>query len=509
MEATKTQDCTQIVKAFQKKLLSASDEGSIMGGMMAATAMMQVNAVSASGNLANAISPPIPQIILDALAAASAVGPKVKLPSDTGELLRSLTKGNELAGLGLEWLERCVPCALRIKFRSELAFSLSDLLLDILEDMLNNFLKELAFIMNMLNSTDVYQDACLLIKSLEDVCIPDIQRMISLLSAILYRTTSKEIMQQVDIMKLLIYPIFQPIFTNITQLFGQYKSLVTDPLQCVVSQLNAQLEKIKTGGFLNNSTINSIETRTIELEKIAKISGVEGIAGPGEVDFQSDEVKTSLKNAQQAGLAYDGQIGAMQDSLGSAVFHLRRMVMSGIVEVESVLSELQSELQKFVGGGQEETLEFLLAQYDKLLVVRMIQFLSAMVTALAGGFSCDIPNEEAGNVVLAQFFDQFLGPQSPVILQVDPVTNDVILTLDSGVLQPLAVAGEASINLSANSQVANPPILIDPTGNNEVDQAVSAIIKQAVTPVRVKPRCFFDTQRPDDDRLAAILAELN
>jgi len=502
MEATRIQDCSQIAKAFQKRMLSAGDEGAIMGGMMSNTVMMQVNATSVANNLSNSIAPPIPDIILQALAAASEAGPKVDLPTDAEGILAA---GNQLAGLGLEWLEKCVPCALRIKFRADLALNLSDVLLNTLEQMLNNYLRELAFIMNMLNSTDVYQDACLLLNALNGICIPDIQRMISLFAGMLYRQTSKEIFQSVDIMKLLIQPIFQPIFTNITQVFNQYKTLVTDPLQCVVAQLNASLERIKTGGFLNNSQISSIEARTNELETAAQITGV----SQSKVDFASDNVKNALGAAQSAGLGYDDTISQMQNALGSSVFHLRRMVMSGIVEVESILGELQRELQKFVGGGQEENIQFLLRQYDKLLIVRMIAFLTAMVQALAGGFSCEIPNKESANVVLTQFFDQFLGPLSPVVVQVDPVTNDVILSLDSEVLKPLREAGQASANLNTNTDVASPPIIIDPTGNSEVDQAVSAIIEQAVTPVQVKPRCFFEAQTPDDNRLAAILAELD
>jgi len=487
MEATKLQDCSQVAKLFQKKMLSAPAEDNVIGGLMSCTVMMQVGADSASSNLTNAISPPIPDIIQQLLNAASESSISVELPIDASGILAA---GNQMSGLGLEWLEKCVPCSLRLKFRADLALSLNDTLLNTLEDLLGNYLKQLAFIMNMLNASDVYQDACLLLKALNDVCIPDIQRMISLMSAMLYRQTSKEILESTDIMKLLIQPIFEPIFTNITQLFGQYKVLVTDPLQCVIGQLSASLEKIKTGGFLENQNISAIESRTNELEQITGITGTEQLTG---VDFNSPAVSGALRSARSAGLSYDDYISNMQNSLGSSVFHLKRIVTSGVVEVESVLAELLSELDKFVGGGQQETLEFLTKQYDKLLIVRMIQFLIATVRALSGGLNCEIPDAEAANSVLTQFFEEFLGPESNVLISVDTTTNNIMLVLDTNVND---ILGESNIT-------------IDPTGNNEVDQAVDAIITQANTPVRVIPQCFFEAQTPDDNKLAAFLAELD
>jgi hypothetical protein len=499
MEATKIQDCSLIVKAFQKKMMSGATEAEVFGGLMPSVGMMQVNAVSAAGNLNNAISPPLPTGLIDLLAAAAEAGPRVELSADIP------TAGNQLAALGLEWIERCIPCNLRLKFKADLVNSLSDTLLRTLQDMLNNYLKELAFILNILNSADVYQDACLMLMALNDICIPDIQRMISLLSALLYRHTAKSIMEGVDIMKLLILPIFQPIFTNLAQLFGQYRGLITDPLQCVIANLGFQLKKIKTGGFLTDPQINSIENRTDELQKITGINGVSSTA----IDFNSEQIKKALKNAQSIGNSYDDGIDAIQNSLGTAVFHLRRLVMTGIVEVETILADLEAELIKFLGGTRKESINFLLQQYDRLLIIRMLSFLSAVVQAMAGGFSCNIPNEEAANVTLAKFFTQFLGPQSGVLVTVDPRTNRVLLTYDTRAQNSLQLAEQSLSSLEANVANGFAPVIIEATGNDEIDQTLNAIMTQASTPVTIKPKCFFETQSPNDNKLMQYLAELD
>lgn len=486
----KLNDCATIAKAFQKKMMTAPNEGAVIGTMMPSVVMMQVNATSAANNLVNAINPPIDPSLLEQLQALGEEGLKVEFPGD----LPDIGTGNQLVKLGLDWLEECIPCNLRLLTRAELSLNVSDILVDIMDDMLQNYLKELAFVVNMLNATEIYQDACLLLNALGDVCIPDLQRMISLLSSILYRETSKEIMQQVDVMKLLIMPIFQPIFSNITSTFSMYKSMVTDPLQCVVSNLDRQLEKMKTGGIVSNPQVSAIEARTAELDR-----ALGGLAGDPAMGFfgtaNAEAIKPTLLATQSVGNSYDDGISAIQNSLGTAVFELRRLVTSGIATVESVLYELQTELQKFVGGGQNETLDFLLRQYEKLLMVRMIQFISAIVQAKAGGFTCAVPNAESANVVLTQFFDNFLGPNSPIVIQVDPDTNDVILLVENDATAALADE--------------NGPLVLDSTGDEEVDNAVNAILDQATTPVTVKPRCFFETQTDDDNKLAEYLALLD
>jgi hypothetical protein len=493
MEASRLQDCAALAKAFQKKMMSAADESDVIGSLLPAVSMIQVNAASASGNLLNAISPPIPDLILDALAEASEAGPKVELPNNP-----SIQNAASLTALGIEWLEKCIPCNLRLKFKADLYISLSDTLVLNLEEMLNNYIKELNFIISLLNSTDIYQDGCLMLKVLADICVPDIQRMISLFAALLYRQTSREVLEQTDIMKLLIMPIFQPIFTNITQVFGQYKVLVTDPLQCVVANLSYQIERLKTGGFLTDPQVNNIESKTNLLMEIAGIGPTKTFP----IDFSSDDVKDSLVAAQTVGNSLDQGLSAIQNSLGSSIFELKRLTSVGIVEVETILADLERELSKFIGGSQSETNTFLIRQYDKLIIVRMIAFLIAVVKAVGSGFDCNLPAGETGNSVLNKFYEDFLGPSSRVVVSRNPATNEVTLVLDSKA-QPL-------IENTKEDSTRNPPaIILDPTGNNEVDQAVNAIMNKVVTPVTIKPKCFFDTQTPDDNRLAQFLAQLD
>jgi len=499
MEATKLQDCATVAKIFQKKLMSPETEGAIIGSMLPSVSMLQVNSFSISSNLTNALDPPIPQEVLAVLAnEAPQDGPKADLPVDPEQLI------NKSAQLGLEWLEKCIPCNLRLKFRAELSTSLRDTFLTILEDLLNEYLKELSFVLNILRAPDVFQDACLLLRSLKDVCIPDLQRMISLFAMMLYRDSVKEI-AEFDILKFLITPLFQPIFSAITGLFGQYKALITDPLQCVVANLGFQLDKLKTGGFLNDSTISAIENKSTELQTLANING----RSKKDIDFTSAELKTALKSAKKTGDTLDSYNEQLQQSLGTAVFHLRRNLMIGIVEVESSLANLEAELRKLIGGSRNETTEFLIRQYEKLLLVRMISFISALIQALSGGFNCDTSNPDVADEILSQFFDQYLGPESPVEIVKDPVTNKITLVLTTDAIEPLRGAADSSVILDGGIETtSNPPLIIEASGNDEVDQAVNAIMEQATSPVTVKPKCFFNDVS-EDSKIAEFIASLN
>lgn len=502
MEATKLQDCSTVAKAFQKKLMSANSEDAVMGNMLPTVAMMQVNSNTVSSNLTNALDPPIPQAVLDVIAGESAAeGPKDDLPVDPEDLL------DKAAQMGIEWLEKCIPCNLRLKFRAELGLALSDTLLITLENLLSNYLKELSFVLNMLRAPDVFQDACLLLRSMKDICIPDLQRMISLFAAMLYRETSKEI-ASIDILKLLITPMFQSLFSGIVTLFSQYKGLITDPLQCVVSNLGFHLDNLKTGGFLTSGQINSIEQNVFEMDK-----ALGGILGAGNLGAEFGiigsanitEARKAAEKAKRAGDSLDEANQAMQDTLGSAVFHLRKMTMVGVIEVESILGNLEAELFKLIGGSEKENTDFLLRQYNKLLLIRMISFVSALIQALSGGFDCDTTNPNTADEVLGQFFDQYLGPQSSVVLVKDPVSNRIQVQLSNGKFEENAIEALASLNIL---QDGNPPLIIEPTGDNEVDKAISAIIEQAVSPVAIKPKCFFEDV-DDQSKLAQFVADLN
>jgi hypothetical protein len=505
MEATHASDCGAIIKAFEKHLLSAPSEGGIIGTVMPKLAAISSNSTSSAAHLENSVNPPIPQEILGAFnqSASQDQEPSVNIPGALAAL------GAQVVDIKnwQQWLASCIPCALRIEFRAELLNRLDDQLLDILEEMVNQYLKQLAFILNLLNATDVYADVCPLLAALSDTCIPDLQRILSLLAAILYRISVREL-TGLDLMKLLILPIFQPIFSGLIGILNQYKTLVTDPLNCVVANLNAQLGKLQTGSTFNESLARDL---TEKADALGLISG----------EAQKAETFKALNEARQPFTTIDEGITAMQDAAGMAVFHLRRLMLVGIFEIESLLDELKSELASFLGINDKETVEFLLNQYQKLLIFRMIAFISALVKALTVGFNCNFNDPAAAEDTVGKFLNDFLGPNAPIIVRNDSVTGEIQLLVNPAVTDPLkdslkfrdtpilVQAGVFSTLGRAAPQSPSVGSVITPTGNKEVDSAFDAIMTQSSQAVTIKPRCVFEPGEVDSNKLAQWIAELN
>lgn len=500
MEATHSADCAAIIKSFEKHLLSAPSEGAIIGTTLPKLAAINSNAISSANHLQNLVNPPIPQEILGAFntGASSGEEPSVDIPGGFSQVASRVVDIKNWQ----QWLAGCIPCALRVEFRAELLGKLDDQLIAILEDMVNQYLKQMSFILNLLNATDVYADVCPLLFAMRDICVPDLQRILSLLASILYRISVREL-TGLDLMKLLIMPIFQPIFSGLIGILNQYKILVTDPLNCVVANLNAQLSKFQTGDTVNERLVNDLVSKA---DALGLISG----------ESQKADTRKILNNARQPFASVDAGITAMQDAAGSAVFHLRRLMLVGIFEIESLLDELKSELASFLGINDRETVDFLLDQYQKLLIFRLIAFISALVKALTVGFNCNFDDPVQAEDTVGKFLNDFLGPDAPVIVH-NTETGEIQLFVNPALTAPLkntpfretpVLVQVGVFSTQAVSQPASIGSVVTPTGNTEVDKTFNAIMSQSNRAITVKPRCVFEPES-DGNKLAQWIAELN
>jgi hypothetical protein len=362
-------------------------------------------------------------------------------------------------------------------------------LLEMLEQMVKQYLSILSFIVNLLNSNDIYADVCPLLFAMQDICIPDLQRILSLLAGILYRMQVKEL-ESIDLLKLLILPIFQPIFAGLLGTLGQYKLLVTDPLNCVVASIDTQLEKIQTG-----SAFNLLSSTALNQAKSLKLVDSSNI----------DAARSAINNVRQPFATLDEASRSMQAGLGTAVVELRRFVSLGVFEVDSLLEALKSEFEAFLGLNDRDTIDFLLNQLQKLLIFRLIAFITSLVKALISGFNCDFSNPEAADETVDRFLNDFLGPNSAIVVRND--AGDIQLIINPDLTQPIKdgiLTGAVDTRFPTQS-----PTVIAPTGNVEVDSAFDAIITQSSQPLTIKPRCVFEPSDVDSNKLAQWIKELN
>lgn len=473
MDATKSADCTSIIKAFEKHMLSAPEEGAIVGSTLPRIAAINVNATSAASNLQNLVDPPVPSEVLGSFSNRASTGedPSVSIPG--------VQKSTPDIDNWKDWLADCIPCNLRIEFKAELFNSLDDDFLAILTNMVDQYLKEMSFILNLLNASDVYRDVCPLLFAMQDICIPDLQRIVSLLAGILFRMTVREF-QGIDIIALLIQPILQPLFVGIFGILNQYKALIVTPLNCVKTSVNAQLGKLQLGQAVPVGLAADMAAKTQALS-FGTIN-----------NSNRDKVRDALVVARQPLDSLDVGIDAMQNSVGMAASHLDRMMAIGITEIDAMLSDLKSEISGFLGVNDKDTVQFLLNQYQKLIIFRLIEFIAALIKALTIGFNCDFSNVTKAKDTVSTFLNDFLGPNIPVVISTD----------ESGDIQLFFTPQSQETAEGLGSDVT-------PSQDPEVESTFDAIITQSSQPVTIKPQCVFEPSSEDANKLAQWIAELN
>lgn len=470
-------------------MLTAPSEASISGATMLRMSSIQSNSLAAASSLRNAVSPPVATELISAgFSQSASQSPSANVSFSLGETFSNIQE-NPLKGLE-DFIRSCIPCDLRVEFRADLLLKLDDAFLDMIRQMIDNYLKEFAFLMNLLNATDVYADVCPLLFILQDICIPDLQRLLSLLASILYRMTVREL-TSVDLMKLIVLPLFQPLFNSLFAMLNQYKTLITDPLQCVVANIDSQLNKLKVGEVMSDSLITDIVLKADYLKAT-----------------KSDEDRATLISrldaARQPFQDLDAGINAMQNAAGSAMMHLRRLSVVGIFEIETLLRELKAELANFIGINENETIDMLLAQYQKMLIFRLISFIAALVKAKTVGFNCDFSDPSRSEDTVGRFLSDFLGPNAPVIVLNNSVTGDIQLLFNPGKQKDFF----PDQDIEVVTQVGFPRRALRAAGSPEVDASINAIINQSNQPVTIKPGCVFEPGLVDSNQLAQWIKSL-
>ncbi len=138
-------------------------------------------------------------------------------------------------------LKNCIPCLERVIALPEINPT-GDLLAG-LEAELMRRLAILNDILNFLKNFDIYGNFCNFLSLFNFMCIPDIQRLIALLSAML-ADHILQLNKLLDLLMNLTAPMFTPILLAISTLLDQFIQLVLSPIECIISAINAQIAKL-------------------------------------------------------------------------------------------------------------------------------------------------------------------------------------------------------------------------------------------------------------------------
>jgi len=366
----------------------------------------------------------------------------------------------------MDWTQDCIPCKFRIVSFMELhphVDLLGSLTIDI--DAKLGFLGGIG---DMLNNFDTYGDFCGMLNFLSFICVPDLQRLIVLLMAMMLLDVPK-LDGFINIIQMLIAPIFSPILMSLGSLLDQFVSIVTAPLECVIDSLNQQMQKL--GFEMDPSALRKADETMNQLQD------------------KSREI--------QAGLT--GGLGQLNQTIQEAKDAIETKLAFYLDEIKAIMEETSS-----MGGG------YLDSATKKLQTIRMIGFITAIISAVSSGHqacSSDRPPEISE---IDNFLDTFLNPNAPFNMWIDDkgevhidekVPNFDVVVNSSTKEDPLPSFG--------NVFQFEGEDLITPTVAQKTKETIRATAQALSGPTEVILPCRLETEVSEVDKVNKWIEELN
>ena len=235
---TSIQDCMTIARAFEKGANHAMTEESVYAVMTPRISTMRSMAKTTKKSMS-------------------------RKASDTKDpaLLR-LTSVDAAKDL----LKECFPCKFRIDFKGKM--TLAQLLdpsgliatpLEALKAFFTKCLNEINSVLDMLRNLDKYVDLCAFKKFFtEFVCIPDLQRMLALLTAFLMKL-ALEINSIFGLVISLFAPLLMPFLAGLVDQLTKFILAAIKPIECVIENIQKMLTKLDYNVLFENTTANNLD----------------------------------------------------------------------------------------------------------------------------------------------------------------------------------------------------------------------------------------------------------
>jgi len=485
---TDLQDCAIIAQTFERGAHSTPTETAIFSTFSRTLTNMQSFSSAAIGSMAGYLA--APQLSAQDstnqatdLSASAGISPN-STQADTGTKaqtdqflqnidigsLSTLIPGSTAGKTLLDWAKDCIPCGLRIQSFLELNPAVD--LLTTLETDLKNKLQMLSGIIDLLKDLTGYSNICDLMNLLSFTCIPDLQRIITVLAALLFLDVS-QLDGLIGILQALIAPIFAPILMSLTTLLDKLVLLVVNPLECVITSFQSQITKLDF-----DLTYKSKNT-TIKVQSKASAATKE------DIDDVQDQIKAVRANMNKMQTGLKGSIQEMTDKIEEATQAIKRKMHFYLEEIKALLGEF----------GLADASYLRLAQ-RKLGIVRLISFIAALIEAMVKGHpACSGDGKTPEQSEIDNFFQIYLNPNGPFKMYVD---DEGQIHIDNKTTDTSLLSDNGNVFIFDGSNA------LDPIVNQLSNDAAQALSK----PVEVVMPCL-KANSSEVDKINQWIAELS
>lgn len=579
---TEFQDCQVIARAFEKGAHHSLTEESVFATLTPQLASMRSMSKATKRTL-DQFENSTKKVDLKALSKDSAtqgitttVQGIIAGPAQVNQILEAQAEGDLLGGI---FNSECIPCGLRINFSEELNIGmLLSGALDPWYNSLTKYFKEsldnILAMIEMFKNLGKYVDLCAFLKFLtEFTCVPDLQRILSVLSAMLMNI-AMELNGIFDFVVMIVGPLMLPFLSMLIDTLHRFLELAIKPLECIINAIQNILSKLdpnvlrqnvgnmqinvglpsgegpplspggnplgfdsrkRTVSFnLNPFSGEQAKKQTVveqaekELRALQQSAGRVNSTNPKAVEsYRKQENKARdkyRKAAKDRDLSAIGkanqQISKTFSSFKGSLFSLLNILTEAIEAVQQQVSGVEDEFKKlllqFSGSGSQSIFNL----NKKLEIVQLASLIVAMIEALKKQPKCDEGKEVEtylNQLGINKGFKVWTDENG--LIHIDENGDDIADAIND------VVGGVGSSSTSNSSQNPDPnsnnnegeddlsrqklKSLIDFTGDPLLDSSISRAVDGLTRKTQVTFKCPLQTSVSSAEQVNKWMAELN
>lgn len=353
------------------------------------------------------------------------------------DLSQSFNLGNQDLPLDEQFAKKlmdlakdCIPCEFRLSALAEVKPGFD--IFEMYKSYYDNAIKQLEELSNIFNDFDIYGDFCSFINLFNFLCIPDLQRILSLLMA-LFLLDVPRMLAFFNLLKCLIVPLFAPIILALQSMLEQYMQIVTQPLDCVVEAINFQINKFSVNLAEIRQSVKP-EDKPVEDPKQTK-AGAAIHKYASYADLPGDKLNQGLNKLYAAAtpdktVKVSSKVPLAIKEVSNGIKLLNEILQDGLNKLKEKLKFYEDQARALIGDISGGDRAYIQAKLRTIQIVRMIAFVRSAIIAISKGKTeCD--NEKSPEKSeLDNFFDKYINNSTFKVT----VDNNGQLVIDEGEL---------------------------------------------------------------------------